>query len=75
MHELIEVIDCYIKFVRGRHTLEACASHVGGILSWTAPVGHVIIMDAMRPHIRLLCGRGAGFGLIVPPLLEVGEPK
>jgi hypothetical protein len=35
----------------------------------------VLYMDAMRPYIRLICGRGTGFGLIAPPLLEIGEPK
>ena len=31
-----------------------------------------IIMDALRPYMRLLCGRGTGFGLIAHPLC-VGE--
>ena len=31
-----------------------------------------VIMDALRPYMRLLCGRGTGFGLIAHPLC-VGE--
>jgi len=35
----------------------------------------LFVMDALRPLLRLLCGRGTGFGVIAPPLLEIGGPK
>ena len=50
----------YTSFARGRCLDRECIRQVA------------IIMDALRPYMRLLCGRGTGFGLIAHPLC-VGE--